>query len=138
MKRFFSLLLAVVFALALCLPAFAAPAEDSIIYSIPEDEVTDDMRDFWREATRTYPGLKTIPPDEVDPSLPVIEFDSEADFEAFMNNLDSSRIYSKEPAARSSYDGAKPYEQNNSTSVNCYEYAGEFYWFISPDLRLPC
>lgn len=62
MKRFFSLLLAVVFVPALCLPAFAAPAEDSIIYSIPEDEVTDDMRDFWREATRTYPGLKTIPP----------------------------------------------------------------------------
>lgn len=26
-----------------------------------------------------YPGLQIIPPDEIDPSLPVIEFDSEAE-----------------------------------------------------------
>lgn len=93
MKRILSLFLLLVFSLAPCLMGFATSDEDPISYRVPEEEVTDSMRAFWREAKQAYPGLVTIDPGEIDPSLPVIEIKDFEELRSFIEGLNSARLY---------------------------------------------
>ena len=79
-----------------------------------------------------FPGLTVVDSDNIDHSIPVIEIEELDDLAAIINASSSVHLYKENTCSRSPYGGAKPYTQNNSSNVNCYGYAGEFFWFISP------
>lgn len=117
MKRIRSLFLLIVLSLASCLMVFAAYYGDSIYYSVSEEEVTDSMRAFWRKAKKAYPGLVTIDPGEIDPSLPVIVINDFEELRSLIEGLDSARLYKGLP---NSAERVNYYPSNPSSVWNKY------------------
>lgn len=100
----------------------------------PQTESSEQHIDYVASSSVSdmFPKLQVVDAESLDPTLPVIEFENNEELIEFLTCVDSSNTYKDELSLRSPYGGAKPYSQNNSTDVNCYGYAGEFFWFISP------
>jgi len=129
---------------------------NSIPYTVPNTEVTNEMRNSRIAVLEKYPGLQIVAPASIDTSLPVYEIESMVELENFMSCLNSAPLYeagynvqfliteylknlgesvdtmSSSYAILSTYGDAPAYHQENSTSINCYGYAADFDWWINP------
>lgn len=132
-----------------------------IPYSVPEEQVTEQMRAERQEMLEKYPGLVLVDPAEIDPDEEIIYVDGMEGLDELMSGINAINLYTgqndnrlevenflreqdaankvasvTEPAyavmASAAYGDAPAYRQENSTSINCYGYAGDFNWWINP------
>ena len=161
MKKFISILCSLALICSIIVPTFAASTAPTVGYQIltvqevAAQTVTPEMLETRSQIAQEYPGLTSIPLNEIDPNEEIISLNSIEDLDQIMSGLNAAPYYrggydfskfvdnyleslsgwdeeNTLTVASSAYGDAPAYHRETSEEINCYGYAADFNWWILP------
>lgn len=103
MKKFICVLFSLLLSISMLTPTFAVSMKNEdqlekvdpmeIPYSVPEEQVTEQMRAERQEMLEKYPGLVLVDPAEIDPDEEIIYVDGMEGLDELMSGINAINLY---------------------------------------------